>query len=186
MPRSDIDSCGRENCQDGGAACPVGTTCERERAADQWMVPEGDQGSCKPPRGIATCGGKTRCPAHRPICVVLEGAATCEGLKSDKLGLFVALYFNCTRHGDRNGEEACMYGLRSQSTVCGRWGRGQGNSLVCDPGGKQSRKATEAELARVCGTDQICRAELFCFPRKELAWLGVLATSKPSDEERMP
>lgn len=126
------------------------------------MDPAGLQGVCTPPRGPATCTGRTRCPIERPVCLATKAGATCEAPDSKKLeAADVDERLTCTLQSDCNGEEMCMHGwgeTQTLGTFCGRWTPGLSGTLVCDPRGQKARKATAAEVARVCGESAVCRA----------------------------
>ena len=178
MPRGEVDLCAKEVCQNGGTPCPTGTTCDRSRSDTEWSDENGIEGVCRAPEGRATCANKVRCPAAQPVCLLIwkqETPPRCVSRESETMGWMGALKFSCTRQGDCNGEESCMFGMRAQSAFCGRWQRDSGNTLVCDPGGKVPRLPSEAEFQRVCRTDESCREKLRCFPREEFPWLGMLA-----------
>ena len=185
MPRAH-EFCRMEVCQEGGAPCPRGTTCDRSRSVDLLNDENGIEGVCRAPASRATCANKERCPQEKPVCVMARKSnepPTCEAETSELVLSFRAPAFGCTRQGDCKAGESCMFGARSQSAFCGKWKRDSFNALVCDPGGTVPRLPTETELKSVCAADADCRKRLRCWPRVELPWLGALDVTprEPSD-----
>ena len=176
VPRAEAELCAGEICQDGGAACPSGTTCDPANSVFQLNDDNRIEGLCRAPSDRATCADKVRCPAAEPICVIADDPPVCVAENSILLIEMGTLVFRCTRQGDCKAGESCMFGARSQSAFCGTWERGSFNALVCDPGGTVPRLPSEAELKRVCSGDE-CREKLRCFPRAEFPWLGQLGVA---------
>ena len=185
-PTDDVDVCASEIC-DEGAACPAGTTCVlgARGSVDDSVDPEGHQGTCEPPKGPATCAGKSRCPADRPVCVLSKKGPTCVAPESEtSLRARPRDLLGCTLQSDCKGEQVCSYGLGETLTLgtyCARWIPGLGGTVVCDPGGPRERKGTAAEKARFCSRkncpecdNERCRQSIACSPGKLLPWLGTL------------
>ncbi len=135
LPRSEVDLCAREVCLEGGTPC-AGGTCDRSPSDTEWSDENGIEGVCRAPAGRATCANKVRCTLAQPVCAQIwkqEAPPRCVSSKADMMVMGSVLRFSCTRQGDCNGEDSCMFGMRAQSAFCGRWQRDSGNALVCDP-----------------------------------------------------
>lgn len=184
-PTSEVEACVAEICYEG-AACPAGTTCVRGADnGNNFVDPEGHQGTCEPPKGPATCAGKIRCPAERPVCVLTKKGPTCAARESETvLRARPDDRLSCTLQNDCKGEEVCVYGFgetQTLGTYCARWILGLSGTVVCDPGGPRERTGTAAEKARFCSgkncpecDNERCRRSIACSPGKRLPWLGTL------------
>lgn len=163
IPRAEAGMCASELCMDpkvtDGAGCPAGTTCEGATSTDA--------GSCVAPKGPATCGGRQKCPASKPICVMASTGPTCVASGSPAWAAVPGrLRFQCTLQSDCHAGDTCAYVFgeidHPFETYCGKWNPAYMGSLACEVG--KQEPCVDAE----------CRAKMMCHPRSEgPAWLGV-------------
>jgi hypothetical protein len=163
VKRADVNHlCRAEICVEGGARCPPGTTCVARASF------YGD-GACEAPKGPATCAGKKRCPAARPICASTDKGLACVAEGSPEYAAIPGdRRFQCTLQRDCNAGEQCSFSFgevdHQVRTFCSKYSMPYMGSLACEPGSND-----------FCGKDPECHTQWACNRLDDgPPWLGVL------------
>jgi hypothetical protein len=166
VPRGDPLECKREICLKDGAPCSKGTTCQFGTTGygpDHAAV----EGQCVPPKGPATCAGRQRCPADKPVCVRTDKGLECAAKDSPTYKSVPGdKRFECTLQSDCKGEEKCSFSFGEMpsevETYCDRYSQAYRGTMVCDPRGPSP-----------CGKDKECLAAMACKESNDgMPWLG--------------
>jgi hypothetical protein len=155
-----VGRCSAEICLQGGAKCPSGMTCTSPSTAEE--------GACDAPNGPATCAGKKRCPADKPICVMGAKGLACAAQGSSEFNAAPSdKRWECMRQEDCHGGEACSYVFgeidHDIETFCSMYSMAYMGSMLCDPTGPSP-----------CGKDADCLKMMACTHEEGApAWMGV-------------
>lgn len=165
VPRGNVNSqCVVEICLKDGARCPKGRTCVE--GSSNYSTDTAVEGVCVAPRGRATCAGKKRCPAEKPICVSTATGLQCTAEGSDVYkSASGGKRYECTLQSDCNAGETCQASFGEApdvATFCGSYSMAFRGSLICEPNDPD-----------FCGRNKECLSNWAC-PHSEgdPPWVG--------------
>lgn len=172
VPRDSVPtSCDVEVCVADGAACPKDTRCVE--GASRYANDSAVEGTCYPDPISATCAGKKKCPADKPVCVATKKGLECAAEGSDAYRNAKGdQRFLCTRQSDCNAGRTCQTTIGEDpdmATYCGNFHPGYRGEVVCEVGDPN-----------FCGKDPECLAQFKCVhPKGYPPWMGISVSKEP-------